>query len=176
MENTTPSPSGVKMYLLMPLRNAMGKKTIEVVEVAASTASETSMPPFSAASCGGAPISIKRKMFSSTTTESSMRRENASANPPRSMVLIEPPIRLVRSKQMSAERGMESMTANVARGLPRKIRIMSPVENKADAGFLDEIPDGELYKDRLVEDDSGFERLRNINQVLDTTVSCRRRW
>ncbi len=46
------------MYLLMPERNVTGKKTIEVVEVAASTASETSMPPFFAASRGASPISM----------------------------------------------------------------------------------------------------------------------
>ncbi len=46
------------MYLLMPVRKATGKKTMEVVDVAASTASDTSMPPFSAASAGGDPISM----------------------------------------------------------------------------------------------------------------------
>src|ERR1700739_3525695 len=83
MERTTPSPSGVKMYLLMPERNATGKNTMEVVEVAARTARATSMPPFSAASRGGVPISIKRKMFSRTTTESSIQREKAHASPAR---------------------------------------------------------------------------------------------
>src|SRR6201996_1729150 len=130
MEKTTPSPSGVKMYLLMPVRNATGKKTIEVVEVAASTASETSMPPFSAASRGEVPISMKRKIFSSTTTESSIKREKASAKPPNSMVLIEPPMALVRSKHTSAESGIDRRTANVARGLPRKRRIISPVSTR----------------------------------------------
>src|SRR5580693_4804461 len=103
MDNTTPSASGVKMYLLTPERNATGKNTIDVVEVAARTASDTSMPPFSAASRGGVPISIKRKMFSSTTTESSMSREKASAKPPSSMVLIDPPMTLVITRQTKAE-------------------------------------------------------------------------
>src|SRR5580693_590326 len=103
MESTTPSPSGVKMYLLMPERNATGKNTMEVVEVAARTASATSMPPFSAASRGGVPISIKRKMFSSTTTESSIMRDMVNASPPRSIVLMEPPIKLVSSRQTKAE-------------------------------------------------------------------------
>src|SRR6202522_4684938 len=87
MESTTPSASGVKIYLLTPERKVTGKKTMEVVEVAARTANETSIPPFSAASRGGTPISMKRKIFSSTTTESSISRENASAKPPNSMVL-----------------------------------------------------------------------------------------
>src|ERR1700728_3554396 len=114
MESTTPSPSGVNMYLLMPERNATGKNTMEVVEVAASTASATSMPPFSAASRGGVPISIKRKMFSSTTTESSINREKGSASPPRIIVLMDPPITLVSSRQTRAESEMDSITANVA--------------------------------------------------------------
>src|SRR6202034_1717724 len=114
METTTPSASGVKMYLLIPERNVTGKNTMDVVEVAARTASDTSIPPFSAASRGGTPISIKRKIFSSTTTESSISRENASASPPNSMVLIDPPISLVISRQTMAESGMDNKTANVA--------------------------------------------------------------
>src|ERR1700721_4601720 len=115
IESTTPKARGVNMYLLIPERNVTGKKTIEVVEVAARTARDTSMPPFSAASLGGSPISMKRKIFSSTTTESSIRREKASASPPRIMVLIEPPMALVSNRQTRAERGIESNTAKVAR-------------------------------------------------------------
>ena len=58
MESTTPSASGVNRYLLTPERAATGRKTIEVVTVAASTARETSVPPFSAAMRGGSPISM----------------------------------------------------------------------------------------------------------------------
>src|ERR1700761_6030849 len=128
IESTTPSAKGVKMYLLTPVKNVTGKNTIDVVEVAARTASDTSIPPSSAASLGGLPISIKRKIFSSTTTESSIRREKASASPPSSMVLIEPPMAFESSRHTSADRGMESSTAKVARGLPRKMRIISPVK------------------------------------------------
>ena len=63
MENTTPNASGVKMYLLMPDKKSPGKKTIEVVEVAASTASDTSMPPFSAASRGGSHLHKAEDVF-----------------------------------------------------------------------------------------------------------------
>ena len=100
---------------------------MDVVEVAASTASATSIPPFSAASLGGAPFSMNRKMFSSTTTESSIKREKARAKPPSSMVLIEPPMPLITRKQVSADRGIDSSTAKVARGLPRNSRIIRPV-------------------------------------------------
>src|SRR5512146_211532 len=58
MESTTPSAIGVKMYLLTPEKNVTGKNTIEVVNVAASTAIETSVPPISDATCGDSPISI----------------------------------------------------------------------------------------------------------------------
>src|ERR1017187_1583766 len=115
IDSTTPRASGVKMYLLTPLRKVTGKKTIDVVEVAASTARDTSMPPFSAASRGGCPISMNRKIFSSTTTESSISREKASANPPSSMVLMEPPMASVISKQTSADSGMDSNTAKERR-------------------------------------------------------------
>src|ERR1700722_12973456 len=110
IDNTTPSARGVKMYLLTPERKVTGKKTMEVVEVAARTANETSIPPFSAASRGGTPISMKRKIFSSTTTESSISREKASARPPSSMVLMEPPIPLVMIRQTRAESGTENRT------------------------------------------------------------------
>src|SRR6202789_4613330 len=77
IESTTPKARGENIHLLIPERNVTGKKTIEVVEVAARTARDTSMPPFSAATLGGSPISMKRKIFSSTTTESSINREKA---------------------------------------------------------------------------------------------------
>ena len=76
-----------------------------VVKVAASTAMETSSPPFSDASKGSAPSSMWRKMFSSTMTPLSMRREKTSARPPRIMVLMEPPMELVIRRQTSMESG-----------------------------------------------------------------------
>src|ERR1035438_1906640 len=89
IESTTPRASGVKMYLLTPLKNVTGKNTMEVVNVAANTAIETSVPPLSAATGGDSPISMWRKIFSSTMTPLSISREKTSASPPSSMVLIE---------------------------------------------------------------------------------------
>ena len=60
-------------------------------------------------------------------TPLSMRREKTSASPPRIMVLMEPPMKLTISRQTSMESGTASKTATVARGLPRKTRIMTPV-------------------------------------------------
>ena len=66
-------------------------------------------------------------MFSSTTTELSINRENASASPPRTIVLIDPPLALIARNAATAESGIESITARVARKLPRKIRIIKAV-------------------------------------------------
>ena len=63
-------------------------------------------------------------MFSSEITELSITREKASAIPPRIMVLMVPPIKARTTNAASADRGMDSSTADVARKLPRKIRII----------------------------------------------------
>ena len=63
-------------------------------------------------------------MFSSEMTELSITRENASARPPRIMVLTVLPIMDSTTNVASAESGMESRTAAVARMLPRKMRII----------------------------------------------------
>ena len=68
-------------------------------------------------------------MFSSTTTELSIRRENASARPPSTMLLMELPPSESAMNAASAESGMEKKTASVARMLPRKIRIITDVRN-----------------------------------------------
>src|SRR5579862_4382350 len=107
-----------------------GKKTIAVVSVAASTGKATSRPPRSAATSGASPISLWRKMFSSTTTELSINRENASASPPRiiALTVLLPSARAMNAA--SAESGMDRKTATVARMLPRKIRIIRPVNTR----------------------------------------------
>ena len=52
------------------------------------------------------------------------------------MVLIDPPIPLVMIRQTRAESGIDNRTAKVARGLPRKIRIINPVRiSPIDASF-----------------------------------------
>src|ERR1700733_10120278 len=86
---TTANANAVKRYLLTPVSRTTGKKTMAVLNVAASTASCTSLPPSCEAFTLSEPISKWRKMFSSTTTELSMRRDNTSAMPPSTMVLIE---------------------------------------------------------------------------------------
>ena len=63
-------------------------------------------------------------------TPLSISREKTSASPPRIMVLIDPPKDLVIIRQTSIESGTASSTAIVARGLPRKIRIIIPVSTR----------------------------------------------
>ena len=69
-------------------------------------------------------------MFSSTTTELSIRREKASARPPRIMTLIVPSPAARAMKAASADSGIERNTAAVARTLPRNTRIMRPVSTR----------------------------------------------
>ena len=66
-------------------------------------------------------------MFSITTTESSIRRENASASPLSTMALIDLSALCRMKNVINTEIGMERKTATVARKLPRKIRIIRPV-------------------------------------------------
>ena len=63
-------------------------------------------------------------MFSSEMTELSMTREKASASPPRIIVFTVLPIMYSTTNVASAESGIDSSTAKVARMLPRKIRII----------------------------------------------------
>ncbi len=68
-------------------------------------------------------------MFSSTTTELSINRDSASANPPSTIVLIELPPNCSATNVASAESGMEKNTATVERMLPRNTRIISDVRS-----------------------------------------------
>ncbi len=69
-------------------------------------------------------------MFSSEMTELSMTREKASARPPRIIVFTVLPIMYRITNVASAESGMDSSTAKVARMLPRKIRIIRLVSTR----------------------------------------------
>ncbi len=58
-----------------------------------------------------------------------MSRDNASANPPRTIVFTDPPPSCKAIKVASTDSGMEKNTATVARMLPRKTRIMMQVSS-----------------------------------------------
>ena len=71
-----------------------------------------------------------RKMFSSTTTELSISRENASASPPRIIALTVLSPSGSAMNAASAESGMDRNTATVALMLPRKTKIITPVSTR----------------------------------------------
>ncbi len=60
-------------------------------------------------------------------TELSITREKASAIPPRIIVFTVPPISASTTNAASADKGMERSTADVARKLPRNMRIIKLV-------------------------------------------------
>ena len=68
-------------------------------------------------------------MFSSTTTELSIKRENARASPLSTMLLMVWSAACSTKNVAITERGMERKTAAVALGLPRKIKIMTAVSS-----------------------------------------------
>src|SRR5271167_4077533 len=96
IDSTTASASALNRYLVTPNRNITGKKTITVVSVEASTASE-----------------------------SSTRRPMASAKPPRVMMLMVWLLKYRPKAPARIESGIERRIAKVERKLPRKIRIIS---------------------------------------------------
>ena len=105
-------------------------------------------------------------MFSSTTTELSIRRENASASPPNTMLLMEPPPSESRMTAVRAERGIEKNTASVARMLPRNTRIMMEVRNSPIAPSCTSVSMAVFDEHRLIEDHLRHQVLRNVEQVL----------
>ena len=106
-------------------------------------------------------------MFSSTTTELSIRREKASASPPSTMLLIELPPSDSAMNAASAESGIEKNTATVARMLPRKIRIITEVSNRPMAPSCKQRFDGGLHEHRLIEHHFGDQLFRNIDQLAE---------
>ena len=91
---------------------------------------------------------------------------------------MEPPIKLTISRQTSMESGTASSTATVARGLPRKMRIITPVMHQPDDRLARDVGDSQLDEDRLIEDHGGLESVRNIDELLDRGLNAvdDRRW
>jgi hypothetical protein len=83
----TVMPNSRKNLPIMPPVNATGPNTATIVNVVAMTASAISPVPRRAAVTGSSPRSMWRKMFSRTTTESSMSRPIASDSPIIDMML-----------------------------------------------------------------------------------------
>ncbi len=105
-------------------------------------------------------------MFSSTTTELSIKREKTSASPPSTMVLMVPPPRL-----MAAEMRPEPKTVSKAgpRSLPRTSPGKSESSRRSAPGRSSlhaQVADRRLHILRLIEDDLGDQGLRHVDQVL----------
>ena len=114
IDSTTPSASGVKMYLLTPLKERDRKEDDGGGEGGRQHRHRDLRSALLRRHRGDSPISMWRKMFSSTMTPLSISREKTSASPPRIMVLIEPPMALVdqqadhhrkRNRQQHRNRG-----------------------------------------------------------------------
>ncbi len=105
-------------------------------------------------------------MFSSTTTELSISREKARASPPSTMELIEPPPALMARNAASADSGIDSITARVARKLAEEDQDHQRGEHQPDAAFVAQVRDRGLHEDRLIEHHPRHQRLGNIEQVL----------
>ncbi len=83
------------------------------------------------------------------------------------MLLIELPENCSTMNVASTESGIEKKTATVARMLPRKIRIITPVSNSPNAAFVQQRGDRRLYELRLIENNVTLQCRRNIEQMLD---------
>ena len=112
-------------------------------------------------------------MFSRTTTELSIKRENASARPLKTMLLIVA-FPAWRTKDVAiTDSGMDKKTAAVARGLPKKIKIKCPCEQQANSAFAQYRRNCLFHENRLIENDVRLQLRRNIPQSQDRFLECR---
>ena len=101
-----------------------------------------------------------RKMFSRTTTELSISRENARARPPRIIALT-----VLSPNGKGDERGKRGQwnREENRHGGPHAAEEDEDHragEHESDRAFVDKVIDGIAHEDRLVEDDLGDELLR----------------
>ena len=113
-----------------------------------------------------------RKIFSRTTTELSIKREKAKASPLNTMLLMVLFAECRKKNVAITESGMERNTATVARGLPRKIKIINPVSTRPMLPSLMHGGDGLLHEERLIEYDVGLQLRRNIAQSFDRRLDA----
>jgi hypothetical protein len=106
--------------------------------VAARTASETSVPPFPRRCAPAHQFHVAEDVFEHDDAVVDEPGE-ASARPPRIMVLMVPPSMFAISMHASIESGTDSITATVARGLPRNSRIMMPVSTSPMPASFDQL-------------------------------------
>ncbi len=120
----TVRPNWRKNWPMMPLMNATGTNTATMVSVVARTLSAISSVPRRAASRGGSPRSRCLKMFSRTTTASSMSRPMASERPRSVIMFSVKPSTYMRKNVAMTLVGSANALMMVDRRSSMKIRMM----------------------------------------------------
>ena len=128
---TTPSASGVKRKRAGPSSRTTGKKTTQIVSVAARAGTAICRAPSRIATVRGFPMWRLRWMFSTSTVASSTSMPIASASPPSVIRFNVCPLRKSPTSPTRIASGMLVPTSTAPRQLPRKKRIIS--ETRIDA-------------------------------------------
>ncbi len=111
-------------------------------------------------------------MFSSTTTELSIKRENTSASPPSTMVLMVPPAALMaKQSRQSGERNGEQH-GDGGTHATQKDQDHHRGQHQADAAFVAQVLDRRLDEHRLVEHELGDHGLGHVEQVAERPCGC----
>ena len=111
----TVSPNCLKYCPTVSPMLPMGTNTAKRDKEVAKIASTSSFVASSEASAGVFPISMWRKIFSTKTMASSIRKPTASDKPMRDMLFRVKPILFIKKKAATTEVGMASPPISVAR-------------------------------------------------------------
>jgi len=125
----TVMPNSPKMTPARPGTKATGRKTATTVKVVAITARAISSVPLRAAVFGSSPISRCRKMFSRTTTESSMSRPTTRLMAIMVMMLSVKPSLHITKKVTISEVGSASAEMSVERQSSMKTKTTSTAKS-----------------------------------------------
>ena len=109
------SANCLKNWPTMPVMNPTGRNTARIVKVVAITARPISAVPSRAACIGSLPISMWRKMFSRTTTASSMRMPMTSDSAISDIMLKVKPAMYMKKNVATTEVGSASAVIRVER-------------------------------------------------------------
>ncbi len=131
MANAMVTPKEFMKRPTMPPMKATGRKTAISDRLVASTASAISRVPSTAACLGGCCFSsMKRKMFSSTTTASSITMPTASVRARSVMTLSVKPMYSMAPKVAMSEAGMATAAITVGRSLRRKSQTTAEAKSE----------------------------------------------
>ena len=104
----------------IPGTKRIGKNTTKVVKVETTTGTATSRAPMIDAVLRSAPSSLKRKIFSSTTTASSTTIPTARVRPDKDMIFRLKSAKSITMKVVIIETGIEIAIMSAERPLRRK--------------------------------------------------------